>query len=116
MPHRPQFSLAAILVAITAIGVAFASSTWIEEARFFVMPIVAGFCGGLVIRYGFYLGLVIATAIVVVNAILLEKDPSGLGPIEVVIPIHLTVFAIPVFVAAWLGSKLRELFVPEQSI
>ena len=116
MPTRPQFSLAAILVAMTATGIAIASWTWAAgDARIFVMPIAAAFCSGLAVRYGFYLGLGIAFVIVVVNAILVEKDPSGLGPNEVVIPIHLAVFAIPIFGAAWLGSKLRKLLTPEQS-
>lgn len=79
------------------------------------MPITAAFCGGLVVRYGFYFGLAIAFPIVVVNAILMEKDPSGLGPNEVVIPFHLAVFAMPVFVAAWLGTKLREMLIPAKS-
>lgn len=115
MDHQPQTSLAAILVAVTALSVLFASWTQAGEARIFVMPIAGAFFGGVIVRYGFYLGLVIALAIVVVNAIFMEKDPSGLGPTEVVIPIHLIVFAIPVFAAAWIGSKLQELLTPAQS-
>jgi hypothetical protein len=113
--HPPQTSLAAILIALTALSVVFASWTWAGEARIFVMPIAGAFFGGVVVRYGFYLGLVIAVAMVIVNAMLMEKDPSGLGPTEVVVPIHLIVFAIPVFIAAWIGSKLQELVTPTQS-
>jgi hypothetical protein len=113
--HRPQTSLAAILVAVTALSVVFASWTWAGDARIFALPIAGAFFGGVIVRHGFYLGLVIAIAIVVVNGILMEKDPSGLGPTEVVVPLHLIVFAIPVFVAAWIGSKLQELLSPAQS-
>jgi hypothetical protein len=112
MPNRPQFSLAAILVAMTATCIAFASWAWASgDAKLLVMPVAAAFCGGLAIRHGFYWGLGIAVAIVLVNALLMEKDPSGLGPNEIVIPFHLVVFAIPVFGAAWLGSKLRDMLI-----
>jgi hypothetical protein len=76
------------------------------------MPVVGAFIGAVLLPYGMWGGLLIAGIIVVTNAVLMEKDPSGLGPNEVVIPFHLVIFAIPTAISAWFGCSLRELLAP----
>jgi len=73
------------------------------------MPVAAAFLGGLLFPYGVRVGLAIAAVVVVTNAVLMEKDPSGLGPNEVVIPFHLVLFALPALVCAWVGRCTRGL-------
>lgn len=105
-----QVSLAIILVTVAVLCGMFAS--WSSEAGYFVMPVAGAFLGGLLFPFGLRVGLAIATAIVVVNAVLMEKDPSGLGPNEVVIPFHLIFFTLPAAAFAWLGRLIRDEFWP----
>jgi hypothetical protein len=105
-----QVSLAMVLVSVTVLCGVFAC--WSSEARIFVMPIAGAFLGGMLFPFGMRAGLAIAAVIVVVNAVLMEKDPSGLGPNEVVIPFHLILFGLPAAASAWLGRLIRNEYRP----
>jgi hypothetical protein len=106
--HRPQVSLAWIFLAITALGIVFAYARD-EIGRVFVLPIALAFFSGLIFPYyGVLGGVTLAAIVVIVNAIRMEKDPSGLGPNEVVIPFHLAIFSLPVLFLAWFGKAIRE--------
>ncbi|WP_254507009.1 hypothetical protein [Anatilimnocola floriformis] len=109
--NRPQISLVAILIVMTTLCVAFAS--WTSGWRFLVLPMAGAFLTSFIIRPGFYLGLGVAFVIAAVNAYRMEKDPSGLGPTEVVIVFHVIFFGLPVIIAAWLGGALQRLLWPK---
>jgi len=108
--NRPQITLAGILLAITALCVVFAF--WGREEILLVAPLAGAFIGSLITPFGMRFGLAIATLIVIVGGILVEKDPSGLGPTELVIAIHMVILALPAAASAWLGRSLRTWISP----
>ena len=52
-------------------------------------------------------GLILGVVAVFVLCVVVEKDPSGLGPFEVILPFQLVFAAIPILTAAWAGRSLR---------
>jgi len=108
-----RFRLRTLLIVLAVLPPVLAG-IWFSETRPFVTPLAGAFFGALFLPYGIRGGLAIAAPIVVINAILMEKDPSGLGPNEIVIPFHLAFFAIPVAVFAWLGRGTRNFLESER--
>jgi hypothetical protein len=109
-----RYKLRTLLI-VLALGPPVMAGAWFSETRPFVTPLAGAFLGAMFLPYGVRAGLGIAAVIVVVNTILMEKDPSGLGPNELVIPIQLAAFALPAAGFAWLGRVARELLEPEFS-
>ena len=66
------------------------------------------FIAGLLTPHGALFGILGGAGFIVTYLLTIFKpDPSGLGPLELVMPLQLALAAIPMALAAWLGGKLR---------
>ena len=106
----PRTSLAGLFIATTAIGAVIAC--WVNfpdgEGNIVATGAAAAFVAAILMPYGLKGGLIIGVICVVICCALVPKDPSGLGPFELIFPIQLVVGAIPILAAAWAGKSLRD--------
>jgi hypothetical protein len=99
-------------IAIAAAALSVVLISWVRypegEWNIAATGTVAALLGGLLTRLGVTGGMVIGAAVVVAAGLIVPKDPSGLGPSEIVIPIQLGVSLLPMAAAAFIGRALRK--------
>jgi hypothetical protein len=108
MERNPaQISLAALFIAITALAVALASWNYPDWWSIVVTGAVTAFITALLTSFGIVGGFMLGVVAVFVSCLLVEKDPSGMGPFELILPFNLVVALVPMIVAAAIGRSVR---------
>ena len=107
----PRISLASLLIAVTTAGAV--CGFWVAspdsgEWNILFTATAIAFIAGLFTAHGILFGMLCGAGFVVVYLLtLFQPDPSGLGPLEIVMPIQLAAAAIPMALAAWIGRIIR---------
>jgi hypothetical protein len=112
MEENPfRISLASLLTVVTTACVVcgfWAMSPDGGEWNLLFTATAIAFLAGLLTLHAWLFGMLGGAGFIVVYLLtLFQPDPSGLGPLEIVIPIQLAFSAIPMALAAWLGRILR---------
>jgi hypothetical protein len=111
MDHaHPRTTPSGLLIAAVVSATATASWIGFPDSDWNIIPsgIAGAFVGGLVIQSGAGAAWVLGASVVVVAGLLVEKDPSGLGPWQIVVPIQLAAAALPMVAAAHAGVFARK--------
>ncbi len=73
--------------------------------------ICIAFTAGLLTPHGMLFGMLGGAGFIIWYLLkVFQPDPSGLGPLELVMPIQLGLAAIPMALAAWIGGLIRARF------
>jgi peptidoglycan biosynthesis protein MviN/MurJ (putative lipid II flippase) len=107
-PHASSARLLIVMKVLCVVSAWWTVSPDGGEWNLTVTAVASAFAGGLLVPYGVACGTAMGAAVIIVSLLFIVKqDPSGLGPPEITIPIQLTIAAIPMAGAAWLGRALR---------
>jgi hypothetical protein len=107
----PLITLASLLIAVTTAGTV--CGFWVAspdggEWNILFTATAIAFLGGPFTAHGILFGMVGGAGFVVVYLLtLFQPDPSGLGPLQLVMPFQLAIAAIPMALGARLGRSLR---------
>ena len=113
---RPQFKLITLFIAVSlacAVAGFWRVSPDGGEWNLLVTATSIAFLIGLLSARGAWLGVVAGALFIVVYLLtIFEPDPSGLGPVSIVMPIQLAAATVPMAVAAWCGRRIATKVMP----
>ena len=103
-------TLASLFIGTTSLAVALAC--WVNypdgEWNIVVTAAALAIVAALLTPFGIKGGVLVGVLAMFVSCLVVEKDPSGLGPFEIIFPIQLVVAVVPLTSSAAIGRALRQ--------